>query len=135
MAATFEAAVRHEPGIAIIDLAGDITGDSESKLIDAYQAVAINDVSTILLTFDNVGYINSAGIAVLVGLLARARREQRILTACGVSDHFCRIFELIRLTDFIALFPDETAARANALAITNRSSPVDARLGSGQISN
>jgi anti-anti-sigma factor len=64
----------------------------------------------VLLNFGGVGYINSTGIALIVGLLAQARKERRQLLACGLSEHYREIFEITRLSDFMTTYADESAA-------------------------
>ena len=59
-------------------------------------------------------YINSTGIALIVGLLARARAAKRRLLACGLSEHYVEIFAITRLADFISVLPDEESAIAEA---------------------
>jgi anti-anti-sigma factor len=108
----FEATVRQRPGVAVAELHGDVNRDADPELTRAYSEAVAGGAATILLNFDDVGYINSTGIAVIVGLLARARREGRTLVVCGLSDHYRTIFEITRLIDFMALFPDEEAAVA-----------------------
>jgi anti-anti-sigma factor len=65
-----------------------------------------------------VDYINSTGIALLVGLLARAMKTQRKMAAYGLTDHYLEIFQITRLADFIKVYPDE----ASMLAGTNAKS-------------
>ena len=59
------------------------------------------------LDFKGVPYINSTGIAVIVGLLARARRNGQKLGARGLSEHYRQIFEITRLADFMTILDDE----------------------------
>jgi anti-sigma B factor antagonist len=54
--------------------------------------------------------MNSTGIALVVGLLARARKSKRRIVACGLSPHYREIFEITRLADFMPVFRDETSA-------------------------
>jgi anti-sigma B factor antagonist len=56
-----------------------------------------------VLDFSNVEYINSTGIAVIVGLLARARANRQTLSARGLSEHYRQIFEITRLSDFMTI--------------------------------
>jgi anti-anti-sigma regulatory factor len=63
-----------------------------------------------------VDYINSTGIALIVGLLARARASRRRLLAYGLSDHYVEIFNITRLSDFVSVLPDEKSALAEATA-------------------
>jgi anti-anti-sigma factor len=104
------ATVRRRNGVAVVDLAGDIDRASDAPLQRAYDEAAAGGAGTLLLNFGDVGYINSTGIAVIVGLLARARTERRAVAAYGLSDHYRQIFTITRLSDFIGLFPDEDTA-------------------------
>jgi anti-anti-sigma factor len=107
----FEAQVRQTPGtgVAIVDLRGEIDALAEEALNRAYAEALNNEPSTVLLHFGQVDYINSTGIALIVGLLARARKERRGVAACGLSAHYQQIFEITRLADFLRIVPDETA--------------------------
>ena len=102
--------VRLEPDVAVLDLMGEINGFAEEALNTAYAEADAKDTKTILLNFEGVDYINSTGIALIVGLLARARVSKRRLVAFGLSDHYVEIFEITRLSDFMSVFPDEQSA-------------------------
>lgn len=52
-------------------------------------------------------------IALIVTILARARREGWEIRVINVTDHYRHIFEITRLTDFRAFYDDEAAARAS----------------------
>ena len=105
-----EAEVRQERGRAILDLRGEINGFAQEALDAAYSEAESNDPETILLNFEGVDYINSTGIALIVGLLAKSRISKRRLVAYGLSDHYVEIFEITRLSDFMSVFPDEESA-------------------------
>jgi len=109
-----EATVRQEPSIVVIDLTGEINGFAQEALDAAYAEAESNDPGTILLNFEGVDYINSTGIALIVGLLARARASRRNLLACNLSEHYVEIFNVTRLSDFISVLPDEKSAIAKA---------------------
>src|SRR5919106_4576850 len=111
-----EATVRQEPGVAVIDLTGEINGFAQEALDAAYSDAESNDPEAILLNFEGVDYINSTGIALIVGLLAKARASKRRLMAYGLSDHYVEIFNITRLSDFVNIFPDEESALSRASA-------------------
>jgi anti-sigma B factor antagonist len=109
-----EAHIRDQPGVAIIDLHGEINAFGEEVLNAAYtEAESHDESSIILLNFTGVDYINSTGIALIVSLLARARKTHRRLLACGLSEHYVEIFQITRLVDFMSVFPDESTALAD----------------------
>ena len=64
----------------------------------------------VVLNFEGAGYINSTGIALIVGLLARARAAGIEVRAYGLTPHYREIFEITRLADFLAINPDEDSA-------------------------
>src|SRR5215207_10146735 len=106
--------VRLEPDIAVLDLMGEINGFAEEALNAAYVEAEAKNPKTILLNFEGVEYINSTGIALIVGLLARARASHRSPLACNLSEHYVEIFNITRLSDFMSVFPDEKSAVAEA---------------------
>ena len=109
-----EASIRYPPAAAVIELSGEINGFAEETLNSAYTEVEAGDPEVILLNFEEVDYINSTGIALIVSLLARARASKRRLLACGLSDHYVEIFNITRLSDFMNVYPDEESAISEA---------------------
>lgn len=105
-----EVRVRHLTALAVLDLGGDITSQAQDDLARAYDEAITIDPAAVLLNFKAVEYINSTGIAILVGLLARARQENRKVLASGLTPHYVEIFEVTRLADFIDLFNSEDDA-------------------------
>jgi anti-anti-sigma factor len=113
-ARTLEARVQHHrPRVAVVELRGEINAFAEDVLNDAYAEAEREEPETILLNFTNVDYINSTGIALIVSLLARARKAHRQLLACGLSPHYVEIFNITRLADFMSVYPDEASALAS----------------------
>jgi anti-anti-sigma factor len=105
-----EATVRDRDGVSVIDLEGDIERASNAALRAAYTEAAGRGQGAIVLNFERVGYINSTGIALIVGLLAQARADGHRIIGYGLSDHYREIFQITRLADFIGIYPDEQSA-------------------------
>jgi anti-anti-sigma factor len=74
---TFEAHQRLQSHIAIIDLRGEINTLAEDALQRAYREAERYGTGAMLLTVAADDYVHSTGIALIVGLLARARKAQR----------------------------------------------------------
>ena len=100
---TFQAKSRAEGETAVIDLIGEINGQADTALNTAYSEAEKLTPSKIVLDFSQVDYINSTGIALIVGLLAKARAAHIPLTAVSLSDHYREIFTITRLSDFIEI--------------------------------
>src|SRR6185436_16088504 len=107
---TETSAVRYAGGTAVVDLPPQIDSTAEHALNGAYAAAAEHGAKTLLLNFAGVDFLSSTGIALIVGVLARARKDGRTISAAGLSDHYREIFEITRLSDFMTIFADENAA-------------------------
>jgi anti-sigma B factor antagonist len=110
-----EANVRQAGPVAVIDLRGELDLFGEETLNAAYGQAEAQDPKAVLLNFTGVDYINSTGIALIVGLLARARKAGRRLLTSGLSSHYVEIFQITRLADFMNIYPDEATALAQAV--------------------
>ncbi len=80
--------VNQEHEVAVITLHGDIGAASEHALNSAYGEAARQNPDAIQLDFADVGYINSAGIALLVGLMAQARKSSRRFLVQNLKPHY-----------------------------------------------
>lgn len=115
-ATPFEVAIRREAGLAVLDMRGEINAFAEAALTGAYAQAAGQKLSAIVLNFSDVTYINSTGIALIVGLLARARKEKLPVSVYGLTDHYLQIFQITRLSDFMTICDDETSALVHGSA-------------------
>jgi anti-sigma B factor antagonist len=106
--------VRRIGNAGIVDIKGEITAASEDVLMEAYNDASSEGARTIALNFSGLEYMNSGGIGLLVTLLVRANRQRQRLLAFGLTDHYREIFELTRLDEAIAIYPDEQEALAAA---------------------
>jgi anti-anti-sigma factor len=105
-----EANVRRKDGTSVIDLRGEINAGAQETLEAAYADAEKENPQVILLNFEEVDYINSTGIALIVSQLAKARATGRRMLACNLSDHYVEIFTITRLSDFMNVFDDEESA-------------------------
>ena len=104
--------------VVVLDLSGDLRGDAREDLEAGYADADARDPQAVVLNLTDVDYIDSTGIALLVGLLARARRDGRELSAYGLSDHYREIFAITRLSEFIHVYDDEPSALGDVPAAT-----------------
>jgi anti-anti-sigma factor len=108
-----ETTVRQRQGVAILDLIGDVDSSAEAALQRGYDEAAARG-GPVVLNFAGADYINSTGIALIVGLLAQARARDVQITAYGLSDHYREIFEITRLADFMTIADNEDGAVSGA---------------------
>lgn len=106
--------VRDRGGTAVVDLHGEINRSGDERLAQAYRDATRNGARTVVLNFEHTEYINSTGIALIVGLLAQARAQKVQISACGLSEHYREIFEITRLADFMTIADSEDGAVGGA---------------------
>jgi anti-anti-sigma factor len=105
-----QVSVREREGVAVIDLIGDVNGAAGDALDRAYTEATDNGATSVALNFERTEFINSTGIALIVGLLAQARRSRVDVRAFGLTEHYREIFEITRLSDFMTISDDEDRA-------------------------
>lgn len=113
MDSPLEATVRPESNGARITLTGRLDRDGDEAMVAAYAAARELGTGPITLDFTATGYINSTGIALIVRLLAEARRDHREVIAVGLTDHYREIFHITRLSDYMTI-ADGTSAPTSA---------------------
>ena len=95
---------------AVLRLAGDIGRSAADDLASAFRGACGTGAQTIALDFSEVSYLNSTGIAIVIGILSEARTAGLAMLGWGLSDHFMEIFEISRIVEFIAMYQDQTTA-------------------------
>ena len=119
-----EATVSGDGERARIALRGRIDREGDAALAEASSRATALGAPVVELDFSAVDYINSTGIALIVRLLAEARRDRREVRARGLSEHYREIFRITRLSDFVTLEDDEAVAAA-AMAVGREEGALD----------
>jgi anti-anti-sigma factor len=99
---------------AVINLAGDVTTFAEKAINDAYKQVSNNGANNIIFSFRENDYINSAGIAILIGVVTEARKKNQRLIMAMPSSHFQKIFRMVGLTQYADIYGDLDEALSHA---------------------
>jgi anti-anti-sigma factor len=96
--------------VSVIAIGGDVTATTGEVLEEAYRKVDNDGSKKVLLLFNGENYINSGGIAILIGIAAESRKKEQTIRITGLSDHFQKIFSMVGLTKYAAVFPSEQGA-------------------------
>jgi len=104
MAQQNEIKLSQKDGVIIMEIQGDITVFSEPFLKEAYQSANDLKAVNVMLVFDSSAYINSGGIAILIQLLAEARKRKQQVGITGLSEHFKKIFNMVGITRFARIY-------------------------------
>ena len=96
--------------VSVVAIQGDLTAVTGGSVEVAYRGMTRDGVRKILLHFGKDCYINSGGIAILIGIASAGRKNGQAIRVAGLSDHFRKIFHMMGLTKYVAIFPSEEEA-------------------------
>jgi anti-anti-sigma factor len=113
MAKSQGVSVRQQGDVSIIDIKGDITSTTGQPIEDAYHEVTAAGAKKLLLVFAADCYINSGGIAILIGILSESKKKDQKFRMTGLTPHFQKIFAMVGLTKYAQILASEDAALAD----------------------
>lgn len=111
MADGVKAEVRESSPLVVIDLTGEVTTFADEAINAAYAEACRLGGRNILINFEGVDYLNSAGIAIIIGLMADARASERRLHVTGLTPHYRKVFQVMGLSQYAPMHDDEESAR------------------------
>jgi anti-sigma B factor antagonist len=98
--------------VTILSFSGDISSASKEAILAAYHGLD-GSVSKVLLDFTGVEYINSSGIAIFIQVLLESSKSgSRTIAIFGLSPHFQKVFTMVGINKYAALYSDESAAKS-----------------------
>ncbi len=96
--------------VGIISLAGDVTSLAEEQINAGFDELAEQGLKKVIFDFTPVSYINSSGIAILIGIINKAKQKGQKLSVAGLSPHFQKIFRMVGLTRFVEVYDSVESA-------------------------
>jgi anti-sigma B factor antagonist len=100
-----------DSGVAVIELEGAITlGDGSSLLRDTIEAAVALGHKSILLDFEGVGYIDSAGLGELVGSNQSAKAAGANIKLVHLQKKVKGLLQITKLITMFESFEDESVA-------------------------
>ena len=101
-----------EDELHIISLRGEIDLHNSPAMRELLQSKAQAQVLALVLDFTEVKYIDSSGLATLVEYYQKSRIYAGQLALAGMNARVKSVFDLVRLSEIFAIYPDLAAARA-----------------------
>ena len=104
--------VRQAGGASVVD----VTGEIDLSRSTAFQHELMDLVAThprrIVVNLSGVPHMDSSGIASLVKLLSRCRKQSIELRLAGLTTHVQGLFEITRLSSVFDIYPTVEEALA-----------------------
>lgn len=109
----YDVTLAKQGSVTLFEIKGEMTAFAEPFLNDAYKQANEQEADKILLNFDRDAYIDSAGLAVLIQIIAQTKKRNQLIGITGLSDHFVKIFNMVGITKFAEIHHTvETAIQA-----------------------
>ena len=99
--------------IVVAEASGDIDLHRSSDFQEALLALLAEKPATIVVDLSAVSYMDSSGVASLVKLLARVRRDGVGLKLVGMTPRVRSVFEITRLDTVFEIFTTQEEALAS----------------------
>lgn len=105
---------RQAGSATVLDLSGRLTaGAGAARLREAIDGIALQDGGSVLLNFQNVAFLDSAGLGSLVVISDLLRTRGSRLCIINTHGSVQHVLQITRLDRVLPHFADESAALAS----------------------
>ena len=94
-------------GITVFHVSGEINISTSPELKKQFEKQLPKKV---LVNLENVGYIDSSGLATLVEILKKTRSQGGSLGLSGMSNKVRSLFEITKLDKLFTIYPNQQDA-------------------------
>ena len=111
---SLQISIRESGDVTILDLRGRLTIDGESELLSRWlKALVANGARKLLLNLANLSQVDSSGVSVVIDAVLSVKGQREHLKLCCLRDRVLEVLQVLRLTEIISCFEDETQALAS----------------------
>ena len=97
-------------GVLVLSISGQVDLYNMSDLKDFFRSEIEKGMRHFILNLENLNYIDSSGISVLITLYTNLKNNGGALAFVRVMDSIYKIFEMTKLTNFFRIFKSEEEA-------------------------
>ena len=101
---------REKSNVVILDISGEIDLYNASEIMSTMNKLCESKKYNVIINFEEVDYIDSSGIGVLISGLMRLKESQRGMKFINVYTPVKKVFELTNLTSFFDIYDNELEA-------------------------
>lgn len=101
---------REQDGHTLLAIGGEIDVYTAPKLRDKITELVNAGHHSLILDMENVDFLDSTGLGVLVGGLKKIRAQEGTMALICTQDRLLKIFKITGLSKVFTIHPSETAA-------------------------
>ena len=94
-------------GVWVVEVQGEINLSTSQELKKSFEKLPIKKI---VVDLEQVGYIDSSGLATLVEMLKKVRGQGGSLGLAGMSDKVKSLFEITKLDKLFQIYPNQKEA-------------------------
>lgn len=107
---SFKVTSKRISDVAVLCPQGYLNNVAGEHLVQECNACLDNKIRKVVLNFSETDFINSIGISMLLSVIEKLKEAGGTLCFTNLSKAYNDTFEMLGLTKFIQVFPDENAA-------------------------
>ncbi len=98
-------------GVVVADISGQIRISTQNECKEYFDNLVKTYSNTnIILNMSGIGYINSAGIGMIIDTFKKFRKNGGRLVLCRLVSDIAKLFEVTKLDRFIEIYDNEEEA-------------------------
>lgn len=99
--------------VAVVTLEGEVNFDNSTQLRAAFQEITREGFNKVIVDFQSVEFIDSAGLAALIEMVQSLKNRHGKLSLCNVNKKIIGIFEITKVHKLMGIYEDIETALAN----------------------
>tara|TARA_R100001143_G_scaffold61071_2_gene61192 strand:- start:17301 stop:17657 length:357 start_codon:yes stop_codon:yes gene_type:complete len=107
---TFNISHRTKSGLEVLDLQGELDAHTASQLEDALKNLIHNNKSNIIVNFQELDYIASAGLGVFMAYIEDVRSTGGDIKLTNMNEKVYNVFDLLGFPTLYDILQDEMQA-------------------------
>lgn len=101
---------REEGEVKVVELAGNIDTNTSPTVQDHLTVLINKGSSKILINFEKINYISSAGLRILLATAKQLRAKQGDLRLCNLNQNVQDVFEISGFSSILSVHGTEAEA-------------------------
>ena len=91
--------------ISVFNLKGRLDSNTSPELEEVIASQLENGSSSLIINFENLDYISSAGLRVILKTTKDLKRREGKLMLCAMQDYVKEVFEIAGFDTFLPIVP------------------------------
>lgn len=97
-------------GISVLNLEGFLDAHTSVELEKAFEELLNEQKFKIIVNFEKLSYISSAGLGVFMAYIENTRQNNGDIKLCGMSDKIYNIFDMLGFPILFEIYKEQSVA-------------------------